>query len=341
MNPRILVFFFLFLINQTVLAYPTAKLTIKVIDESGNPIMGADAGINFETPKPLGKGAGINIMRKTGKTDSQGLFSTKGQTTPQVSLGASHEGYYPSSSKFKQFTGVSGFVGFRKHEPWNPTVELSLKKITNPIPMYAVNRGAPYPGELPEFPVVGRFIGYDLIANDWVAPYGKGTHNDFLFKVVIDRMVSYSDYDVTLFMKFPNQGDGLIEYTPDISKGKSLLRFPHHAPVQGYTGELVQNYERTPGVIVNGTSGYPEYETNYFFRVRTELDKDGNVTGGLYGKIHGEIKLSNFISSTKDEKPTLSFNYYLNPNNNDSNIEYDPEKNLFKDVPHRLKVTNP
>ncbi|NNL06273.1 MAG: hypothetical protein HKO86_01005, partial [Gammaproteobacteria bacterium] len=168
-----------------------------------------------------------------------------------------------------------------------------------------------------------------------------GTHNDFLFKVVIDRAVSYSDYDVTLFMKFSNQGDGLVEYSPDISKGKSLLRFPHHAPVQGYIGELVQHYERTPGVSVTGRSGYPEYDTNYFFRVRTELDMDENVIGGLYGKIHGEIKLTNFIPSTKDEKPTLSFNYYLNPNNNDTNIEYDPEKNLYKDVPHRLKVTNP
>jgi hypothetical protein len=207
--------------------------------------------------------------------------------------------------------------------------------------MYAVNRGAPRPGELPEFPAIGRFIGYDLIANDWVAPHGKGLHNDFLFKVVIDRAVSINDYDATLFMKISSQGDGLIEYSPDISNGKSLLRFPHHAPVNGYSGELVQHYERTPGISVTGTSGYPEYETNYFFRVRTELDKDGNVTGGLYGKIHGKIKLSNFTLRIKDKKPFLSFNYYLNPNNNDTNIEYDPEKNLFKDVPHRLKVTNP
>jgi hypothetical protein len=132
MNPRLLAFFLLFLINQTVLAFPTAKLTIKVIDESGNPVQGADAGINFETPKPIGKGAGINIKRKSGKTDSDGLFSAKGETTPQVSLGASHEGYYPSSSKFKQFTGIGGFIGFRKHEPWNPTVVLVLKKNNQP-----------------------------------------------------------------------------------------------------------------------------------------------------------------------------------------------------------------
>lgn len=340
MNPHVLVFFLLFLINQTVLASPTAKLTIKVIDESGNPIQGADAGINFETPKPLGKGAGININRISGKTDSNGLFSAKGETTPQVSLGASHEDYYPSSSKFKQFTGTGGFIGFRKHEPWNPTVVLMLKEIINPIPMYAVAMSGRRKGEYPVIPVLGEFVGFDLFANDWVKPHGSGQYSDLLFKVVLDRAVSIKDYDVTLFMKFSNQGDGLIEYTPDIGKGKSLLRFPYHAPVNGYTSELVRHYERTPGVRVAGSSGYTDSETNYFFRVRTELDKDGNIIGGLYGKIHGPITLGN-SRWLHEEKPYVSFNYYINPKNNDTNIEYDPERNLFKHVPNRLKVTNP
>jgi len=342
MDLRISAFFLLFLINQTVLALPTAKLTIKVIDESGNPIQGADAGINFEIPKPLGKGPGININRKSGKTDSDGFFSAKGETTPYVSFGASHESYYPSSNKFKQFTDVNGLIGFRKYEPWNPTIELVLKKIINPIPMYAVNRGAPRPGELPEIPVLGRFIGFDLTANDWMAPHGLGTHADFLFKVDVARANSYRDHDVTLMLKFSNPGDGLIEYTPDISKGKSMLRLPHRAPVSGYSDELIHHYERTPGVRkpITSRGGNPDDYISYFFRVRTELDKDGNAIGGLYGKIHGQIRLSNYYGEN-DNNPYVYFNYYLNPNNNDTNIEYDPESNLFKDVPHRLKVTNP
>ena len=333
--------FSLLTITSVVNAFPTAKITIKVVDETGSPIANADAGINFETPKPLGQGAGININRKSGKTDFDGLFTAEGETTPQVSLGASHKEFYPSSSKFKQFTGVSGFLAFRRHKPWNPTVELVLKKVLNPIPMYAVQMSGGRPGEFPEIPVVGRFVGYDLAANDWVAPYGLGTHRDFLFRLDIERAVSINDHDVTLTLRFSRPGDGLLEYTPDISKGKSILRFPHHAPVNGYKDELVQHYERTPGVSVTGSSGYPEFETNYFFRVRTKLDNDGNVIGGLYGKIHGPINAHNYTLRIKDSNPFLSFNYYLNPNDNDTNIEYDPTKNLFKGVPHRKKVADP
>jgi len=332
------------LITQVAYTLPIAKITVKVIDEQGVPIADANAGMGFMSPKGRGEGWGTNSSRVSGITDSDGIFVGEGETQPQVSYGANKVGYYGVGGKFKDFTGVSGFVGFRKYEPWNPTVELALKKIINPIPMYAVNRGAPRKGELPIIPLVGRFVGYDLMINDWMAPHGLGTHRDFLFKVDIDRAVSYRDHDVTLTLEFSNAGDGLIKYTPDTSKGKSLLRFPHQAPITGYEPKFVRHYEartdiRVPRVSSTGDS---EYQNNYFFRVRTELDNDGNVVGGLYGKIHGRIKLSKFIAeSGSAPKPNISFNYYLNPNNNDTNIEYNPEKNLFKDVPDRLKVSQP
>jgi hypothetical protein len=38
-------FILLMMVNTTVLALPTAKITLKVIDEQGNPIEGAKAGL--------------------------------------------------------------------------------------------------------------------------------------------------------------------------------------------------------------------------------------------------------------------------------------------------------
>lgn len=342
MKIKLFGFILLFLFSQITYALPSAKITIKVIDEQGIPVANANAGMGFMTPKGRGKGWGTNSSRASGVTDSDGYFTGEGETQPRVSYSANKAGYYGVGGKFNNFTSVSGFIGFRKYQPWNPTVELVLKKIINPIAMYAVNRGAPRKGELPVIPVIGRFVGYDLMVNDWVVPHGLGTHRDFLFKLNIDRGVSYRDHDVTLTLKFSNAGDGLIKYTPDTSKGRSALRLPHHAPVSGYIDELIQEYKSKPDEIEIGVSGNPDFETNYFFRVRTELDDNGNVIGGLYGKIHGQIKLSRFIAKTGGSpKPNINFNYYLNPNNNDTNIEYDPEKNLFKGVPHRLKVTNP
>lgn len=342
MNPRLLVFVLFFLISQTVFALPTAKISVKVVDEQGVPVKGAKVNLGFESPKGLTEGWGININLVSGVSDENGIFTGEGATTPYVNCSAVKDGYYHAGRPYRDFTDISGIFGFRKYEPWNPTVELTLKKVVNPIPMYAVRMSGGRPGEYPEIPVVGDFVGYDLMVNDWVAPYGAGTHGDFLFKVDVARANSNRDYDVTFTLKFSNPGDGLIEYTPDISKGKSRLRLPHHAPVSGYTDELIHHHERTPGVRKPRTSrgGNPDDYINYFFRVRTELDKDGNVIGGLYGKIHGHISLGNW-AWLHAENPYISFNYYLNPNDNDTNIEYDPEKNIFKDVPHRLKVTNP
>ncbi len=337
MKSKILLTFLILLISQTVSALPTAKITVEVIDEHGNAIEGARTGIGFRVPNGHdGK------TRVTGLTNSAGLFTSEGETISNFTFSAKKEGNYATGHEFYDFTDVTGFYGFRKYEPWNPTLPLVLKKIINPIAMYAVNRGAHFPGELPEIPEIGKFVGYDLEVNDWVVPHGLGTHRDFLFKVDIERGISYRDFDVTLTLKFSNPGDGLVKYTPDTSKGKSALRLPHHAPVTGYESEYVKHYESKPGEIKIGVSGNPDFDNNYFFRVRTELDDEGNVVGGLYGKIHSQIKLSKFIAETGGTpKPNISFNYYLNPNNNDTNIEFDPEKNLFKGVTDRLKVSQP
>ena len=323
---------------NVAIALPTAKLTIKVVDNKGYPIEGAKVGMVLMIPKNGGVGTTSELV--SGLSDSDGLFTGEGETQSHVDLSVVKEGFYGTGGEFDKFTGVSGFIGFRKYVPWNPTLTLVLKKIIDPIAMYAVRTSGGREGEYPEIPVIDEFVGFDLVTNDWVVPYGLGTHRDFLFKVDAVRSTSNRDYDVTFTLKFSNLGDGLIQFKPDISKGKSLMRFPHHVPATGYIDELVQRYENTPGVRKVGSSGNSDFYTNYFFRVRTELDDEGNVVGGLYGKIHGLIELGNY-AWLHIEKPYLSFNYYLNPNNNDTNVEYDPEKNLFKGVPHRMRVINP
>jgi len=336
---KILIYvFLLFLFSEIAIAIPVAKITVKVIDEQANPVAGAKVWIGFRGTDS--KSGGPSMHPVSGLTDGEGLFTGEGETTSYFTFSAEKEGYYATSNKFYDFTEVTGFYGFRKYEPWNPTLTLVLKKIINPISMYAVRTSGGREGEYPEVPEIGRFIGYDLIVKDWVVPYGLGTHRDFLFKIDVEKSISNRDYDVTFILKFSNPGDGLVKYTPDTSKGKSALRLPHHAPVSGYEVEYVQHYEGTPGEIKIGVSGDPDFDNNYFFRVRTELDDDGNVVGGLYGKVHGSVELGNY-AWLHIEKPYLSFNYYLNPNNNDTNIEYDLEKNLFKGVPHRLRVIQP
>ncbi len=338
MSKKIIVLFLL-LISQNIWAFPTAKLTVKVIDETGTPVEDAKVGIGFSLPKGQGQGAGSDIKGVRGITDGEGLFTAKGESEPYVGFGVKKEGYYRGSGKFNNFTGTSGIMGFRKYKPWNPTIEVVLKRKVNPIAMYAFKNKSLGRGKKPEMPYLSRFVGFDLMANDWIVPHGLGTHRDFLFKVDVKRAVSNRDYDVTLTLQFPNEGDGLIEYTPDLSKGKSTLRLPHHAPTTGYQPELVQRYESKPGVLRYPKSANPDYDTNYLFRIRTQLDKDGNAISGLYGKIYGEIRAYNYTLRRKEYKPFVAFDYYLNPN--DTNIEFDPKKNLFKNLKRQQEVKDP
>ena len=310
----------LLLFSMPTYALPTAKLTIKVVDESGQPVAEAKAGIGFVKSKSKAW-SGLIGMAQNGKTDEQGLFTAEGETEQFISLHTVKEGYYDTFQKFVFNGGVSGILGFRKWQPWNPTVELVLKKKIKPIGLYAAKISGL------EIPELGKFIGYDLIARDWVVPYGQGTHKDFLIKMEGEFIRQPLFVDRMLTITFPNSGDGIQSVYVSPRQG-SLLRLPHHAPESGYQNNLVLKYKRDGNQI---KQKYKRDDQNYFFRIRTELDDKGNIKSALYGKMHGFI--SYWLGTMREPKNNgISFTYYLNPTPNDTNLEFDPEKNLFKDL---------
>ena len=72
----------------------------------------------------------------------------------------------------------------------------------------------------------------------------------------------------------------------------------------------------------------------YYFRIRTELDKSGNVTRALYGKIYGDFQLIGDGKKIND----IKFLYYLNPTLNERNLEWDMKSNL---CPTQERIRNP
>jgi hypothetical protein len=162
-------------------AKPTLKVTALVLDESRKPIRGANVKIWYMIPKS--SGIGTDDRADQGKSDDQGLFSSSGESfTPQTTIDVRKEGYYDSGEIVK-FTSRSLL---NRWEPWNPTVEVVLKKKRNPVGMYMKGTSNL---RIPKF---NKPIGYDLEKGDWVSPYGKGLINDFIFTMnVVDR--SYRD----------------------------------------------------------------------------------------------------------------------------------------------------
>lgn len=275
---------------------PEWKVTLKVIDEAGQPL--ADANADVESIKP---GTSGEAVKYDGKTDTNGFFTATGRSWGRLYFNVNKNDYYLAGKTYD-----IGTTDKPHYEPWNPTITLLLIKIGNPIPMYAKRLNT-------HVPDLDKPVGFDLEAGDWVAPYGIGANADILFTGHFDKRAD-GESDFTLTVNFPKVGDGIQEFkVPEADKG-SGLRSPHEAPTNGYQSQWVQTDNRKPGKPVE-TNRDPN--RNYFFRVRTELDDKGNVKSALYGKIYGDF---------------MEFSYYLNPTPNDRNLEFNPKQNLSKDL---------
>ena len=294
--------------SGNIYALPDVKMTLKVVEDNGEPIENAHATVNFK--------AGMEGASETEKTDSDGLATLSGSSTRFIEYGAGKEGYYPTWYE-KSYTDFTGMMGFRKWQPWNETLEVELRKIKNPRALYiGGHKGGTFFSPSLKLPGLDKEYGYDLMADDWVVPYGQGTHRDFIFKLT-GKVTGRNEYDFTQTLTFSNEGDGIQKYDASPHYG-SRLRLPHEAPLKGYKDKLVQRKASTFDRFL--FNDFPE-NRNYFFRVRTVKDEKGNIKSALYGKIYGNIGLS--ISKS------ISILYYLNPDSNDRNLESDYKKNLF------------
>ena len=259
--------------------------TVKVIGEDSNPIIGANVAASYTIPLSPSDPNRPRYGEIKGMTDTNGMFSTS-HTDSSSDLGVTIEktGYYNTHI---------GYQFYFDEKRRNPTFTLMLKKIGNPIAMYAksVNLG---------MPVFDKPAGFDLMAGDWIEPYGKGVNADILFTGHFNKH-SDGKSDYTLTVSFSHPGDGIQGLTRDWSMGVSSLVSLHEAPIDGYQPKYEKIQMSNPDRI-------------YYFRVRTVLDSDGNIKSALYGKMYGDF---------------MQFRYYLNPTPNDRNIEFDPKQNLL------------
>jgi len=272
-----------------------AKMSFRVLDDEGQPVGSATvrAAFYFDLKKQ-----GMIIS----ETDTNGVCSVEGITHMDVSYQIQKDGCYRTDGCYV-FGMVEPPVINNCWQPWDPTNTVILKRMKNPVPMYvkSLNVG------VPEF---GKSLGFDIEKGDWVTPYGQGASSDLLFYPELAQRSS-DDFDYTLTLTFPNEKDGIQTFKgPTFNEG-SQLKSNYETPKDGYLSEWKQFRKRR---LKEGETNNIDENRTYYFRVRTVLDKDGNIVSALYGKIYGDF---------------LNFTYYLNPTPNDRNIEFDPAKNLF------------
>jgi hypothetical protein len=298
--------------------YPEAKISIKVTEEGGTPVPNAEVGIGFEVMST--KYFGNETVPVSGNTNGAGEFSASALGDRSLGFTVKKTGYYPTTGTFSFKEAVAN-----KWQPWNPTVEVVLRRIGTPVPMYARRLRL-------EIPAVDEPIGFDLVASDWVAPHGKGTSEDFVF-TLNRKWINKKNFAACVTLTFSKPGDGLQAVEEPLQYG-SALKLPRTAPEQGYQPQITNSVSRAPGKpIVNEARD----NRSYIYRVRAVLDEKGEVISALYGKLRGDIRVDPINSKTA----LVLFTYYLNGNPNDRNLEFDPKRNLFGELKSIEQVTNP
>jgi len=270
---------------------PQTQLRLLVLEEDGRPVVGAKTGAAFEI-----LGGDNRAIRET-YTGEDGLAVFTSKSTGSVSFGATKKGYYPSRWGYKFTSSLGGMW-----QPWNKEIRVVLRRVVNPVPMYARSTQT-INLSLPE---KGKEIGFDLMECNWISPYGSGKRADFVF-----FQGSAADGTPVLRITFPNRWDGI-----QISRNEfpySDFYFDRHAPLAGYQPELAIKYSK----LIND-----DQNVGYYFRVRSSED-GGRLARGMYGKIRGEIRFDINARGTA----SIAMDYYLNPDYS-TNLEFDPGRNL-------------
>ena len=322
----------------------TERLHVKVVDDEGAPVSNAVVKIGFSTSKVIfggGHGGKSKVGRAEGHTDLSGWATVKFDCqSSDFGWHAEAPGYYRGKTMREHFEFDEIFVPpvfvkiiLREHEKQG---EALLYRKKNPRPMYAYTRELEVKSPLAN----GRY-GFDLQCFDWLPPYGKGKVADFYYvrnrpdetNMTVKAKFNQSSY--TVFKNgepgFPKLGEvvGRIEFDEDcgayIGRKTGCESFP-----SVYAADLSQEYQKSFPIAITGNGGHTFWlqESDVIgpgeymvIRSRVKRDEAGNILSQNYSKIIGSFGLSYSVSA--DE-------FVFNPDENDTNLEFDPTRNLYQ-----------
>ncbi len=290
-----------------------AKFTIKVVDDDGLPVPDASVQMGF-----MMEGQDW----KRGRTDTNGLFSASGKSRGEMTYNIKKEGYYDTRKPPPHRFTDTMYVENGKWMPWDSVITSVLRRVVSPIPMHAKRVRT-------VIPILDEYVGYDLKRGDWVAPFGDGAITDIRFRMT-KRYESIWNFDSSLEVSIPGKKNGLIETSLE-DYGFSDFKFARNAPTHGYSVQYMELMESSTNYFS------PNRYLSYFFRVRSVVNEAEEIASAYYGNIRSHIG----YDVRRHETGVILFTYYFNPTPNDRNMEFDPERNLFDNLPFREAVRDP
>lgn len=305
------------------------KVTARVIDEDGLPLSNTPILIRIHN---------VNDYKDQyndfhGVTDAEGKFSAEGIGRGLAKIEIKKDGFYPSNKTVTCHKGTSEEIRKSgKFLPWNPVVDVMVKKVGKPIPMIVRRAwGGSKSWIRPKPEQIGRLLGWDLVEGDWMAPEGKGKVSDLLVNFALSRTDDLN-HSASVIIQVGIPEDGFI-VLHELKGEESVLSFPRSAPADGYgVKDLNFTWEFDGGTLARLPRDMPK---GYLFRIRTEKDKNGDLTSAIYGKITKPFEFQ--ASSNGLGALQVNFDYYLNPTPNDRNLEYDQTNNLAPEADKDLR----
>jgi hypothetical protein len=289
------------------------KVTLQIVDDEGTAVVGARVAPHFSPRDALGE-------KFTGD-DGEATFSGN-PVFGDMSYSISKEGYYTTTDRyyFDSVPGACQILG--RWCPWNAIHTVVLKRRLNPIERAGHSEAwRPISGDCP---ASGQWFGYDFLIGDWTPPQGKGQTPDISFCFIPGEeasktvSTSYGPMEIRetpcrLLMRFIGRGNGYIRETKDVW---SHFWFDYTAPSDGYEHELSLRVGETENFHLVG----PDFgERDYLIvRIRTQFDEKGEIEHARYGILSGPIR-----SNWSDAGTLGEMKYWLNPADNDPNLEQD------------------
>ncbi len=308
------------------------SLNFTAHDEDGAPAKGVVITLVYLDHSEPGPDWGKVIYANVnGATDNDGVVSLHAKTRlPEISYGINTSSNYYGIGGLMIFPREIGGWGHGGGHVSTTNISLVLRRVINPVPFI----GKKVDTHIPES---GRKYGYDFVLGDWVAPLGAGRVADAEFELS-GFWKSWTNYDSTLKLSFPNSGDGAQTFLLDGPETNSAFKSPRQAPTDGYKPVLLFHLIRLPEQKEYEWQDDNSTPHNYFLRIRTVLDEKGNVQSALYGKIYRGLEFGG-VGPRGGYLKIRS--YYINPEPNSRNMEFDPRRNLFKDLPSLDQVRDP
>ena len=219
-----------------------------------------------------------------------------------------------------------------------------LYRKKNPQPMYAYTRE-----KVVKSPILNGRYGFDLQLYDWLPPHGNGKVADFYYvrerpdETNSTKKVRYDKSGFFQFKKgepgFPNLGDivGRIEFDEKcgayIGKKTGCESFP-----SVYEANSKNEYLSIFQIAIANCDEFGVWlcespivgaDKYMVIRSRVKCDEKGNIVSANYSKILGSFGLAYSVGA--DE-------VVFNPRPNDTNLEFDPEQNLYKGKKGRGRI---